>query len=88
MIDDPRDFVSRSEARRLIANLEKFSEVVLDFRDVKSLGQGFADEVFRVFARRHPSLKIVAENAGPAVDAMIRHASSLEGTSSRTQGTS
>lgn len=68
-----RDFVSRSEAKRLIANLEKFSEIVLDFRDVKSVGQGFADEVFRVFARRHPHIKIAIENTSPAVDAMIRH---------------
>jgi DNA-binding MarR family transcriptional regulator/anti-sigma regulatory factor (Ser/Thr protein kinase) len=68
-----RDFVSRSEAKRLVANLEKFSEIVLDFRDVKSVGQGFADEVFRVFARRHPAIKIATENANPAIDAMIRH---------------
>ena len=68
------DYVSRSEARRLVANLEKFSEVVLDFRDVKSVGQGFADEVFRVFARRHPAIRITTENTNPAVDAMIRHA--------------
>jgi len=68
-----REFVSRSEARRLVANLEKFSEIVLDFRDVKSVGQGFADEVFRVFAGRHPATKIIVENASPAVDAMIRH---------------
>jgi hypothetical protein len=68
-----RDFVSRSEAKRLVANLEKFSEIVLDFRDVKSVGQGFADEVFRVFAGRHPATKIIVENASPAVDAMIRH---------------
>jgi len=68
-----RDFVSRSEAKRLVANLEKFSEIVLDFRDVKSVGQGFADEVFRVFARRHPAIKIATENANSAVDAMIRH---------------
>jgi hypothetical protein len=68
-----RDYVSRSEAKRLLANLEKFSEIVLDFRDVKSVGQGFADEVFRVFAQRHPSIKIAVENANPAVDAMIRH---------------
>ena len=68
-----REFVSRSEARRLVANLEKFSEIVLDFRDVKSVGQGFADEVFRVFAGRHPATKIIVENASLAVDAMIRH---------------
>ena len=58
---------------RLVANLEKFSEVVIDFRDVKSVGQGFADEIFRVFARQHPGVKIATDNANPAVDAMIRH---------------
>jgi biotin operon repressor len=72
-----RDYVSRSEAKRLVANLEKFSEIVFDFRDVKSVGQGFADEVFRVFAQRHPAIKIATENANPAVDAMIRHVRSL-----------
>lgn len=69
-----RDYVSRSEARRLLANLEKFSEIVLDFRDVQAVGQGFADEVFRVFARRHPAIVIKTEHTSPAVDAMIRHA--------------
>jgi hypothetical protein len=68
-----RDYVSRSEARRLLANLEKFREIVLDFRDVKSVGQGFADETFRVFANRHPGIRITTEHANPAVDAMIRH---------------
>lgn len=68
-----RDFVSRSEAKRLTANLEKFSEIVVDFRDVISVGQGFADEVFRVFAHRYPAIKITTENTNPAVDAMIRH---------------
>ena len=68
-----RDYVSRSEARRLLANLEKFSEIVLDFRDVKSVGQGFADEVFRVFAHRHPAIKVATENTNPAVAAMLRH---------------
>jgi DNA-binding MarR family transcriptional regulator len=70
-----RDYVSRSEARRLLVNLEKFSEIVLDFQDVQSVGQGFADEVFRVFARRYPSIVIKTENANPVIDAMIRHIS-------------
>jgi DNA-binding transcriptional ArsR family regulator len=68
-----QDYVSRSEARRLLANLEKFRTIVLDFRDVASVGQGFADEVFRVFARRHPAITITTENANPVIDAMIRH---------------
>jgi anti-sigma regulatory factor (Ser/Thr protein kinase) len=66
-------YVSRSEAKRLLANLDKFREVALDFRDVRSIGQGFADEVFRVFRRRHPDTSILAENANPAVAAMLRH---------------
>jgi biotin operon repressor/anti-sigma regulatory factor (Ser/Thr protein kinase) len=74
-----RDYVSRSEARRLVANLEKFSEIVLDFRDVESVGQGFADEVFRVFANRHPAIRITTENTSAPVDAMIRHARSQPG---------
>ena len=69
------DYVSRSEARRLVANLEKFREIVFDFRDVRSVGQGFADEVFRVFANRNPSIALRPENANLAVMAMIRHVS-------------
>jgi DNA-binding transcriptional ArsR family regulator len=69
------DYVSRSEARRLVANLDKFREVVLDFRGVRSVGQGFADEVFRVFAAAHPGVKVLVENASPAVGAMLRHGS-------------
>jgi anti-sigma regulatory factor (Ser/Thr protein kinase) len=71
-----QDYVSRSEARRLLANLEKFSEIVLDFRDVQSVGQGFADAVFRVFARRYPAIVISTENANSVIDAMIRHVAS------------
>lgn len=68
-----RAYVSRSEAKRLLANLEKFSEIVLDFRDVQSIGQGFADEVFRVFAGRHPAIVISTEHTNSVIDAMIRH---------------
>jgi hypothetical protein len=67
------DYVSRSEAKRLLANLEKFREIVLDFRDVQSVGQSFADEVFRVFAGRNPAIAIATANTNPAIDAMIRH---------------
>lgn len=68
------DYVSRSEARRLLHNLEKFSEIELDMRAVHNVGQGFVDEVFRVFASRHPGISIQALNASPPVEAMVRHA--------------
>ena len=70
-----RDYVSRSEARRLMHNLEKFSEVELDMRDVRNVGQGFADEIFRVFASAHPDVEIRATNISKAVGAMLNHIS-------------
>jgi hypothetical protein len=42
-------------------------------RDVTNVGQGFADEIFRVFASAHPGVVIHTVNAGKAVEAMIRH---------------
>jgi len=70
-----QDYLSRSEAKRLLHNLDKFSEIELDMRNVSNVGQGFADEIFRVFASAHSSIIIRATNASQAVDAMLRHAS-------------
>lgn len=69
-----RSYVSRSEAKRLLHKLEKFRVIELDFRGVESIGQGFADEVFRVFRNDHPDSAIVPVNANPAIEAMIKHA--------------
>lgn len=64
-------YVSRSQARRVLAGLEKFRSVTLDFDRVPTIGQAFADEVFRVFRARHPDTKILAVNANDAVQFMI-----------------
>jgi DNA-binding transcriptional ArsR family regulator len=68
------EFVSRSEARRLLAGLERFREVVFDFARVVAIGQGFADEVFRVWRAAHPAIVISVENANDDVAFMIRRA--------------
>jgi biotin operon repressor/anti-sigma regulatory factor (Ser/Thr protein kinase) len=68
-----RDYVTRSEAKRLVFRLEQFSEVTLDFSGVTSIGQGFADEIFRVFAAAHPGVVLKRLNVPPAIDAVIRH---------------
>jgi anti-sigma regulatory factor (Ser/Thr protein kinase) len=65
------NLVSRSQARRLLARLDLFEEVVLDFEGVRSIGQAFADEVFRVFGREHPAIKLSWSGAGPDVEKMI-----------------
>jgi len=66
--------ISRSQARRLLSRFEKFKTVVLDFTNVDIIGQGFADEIFRVFTREHPNLSIRSINANKEVNKMIQHA--------------
>ncbi len=67
------EYMSRAEGRRLLHNLHKSQEIMLDFESVNYIGQGFADEVFRVFKNQYPEISIEVTNANNAVDAMIRH---------------
>jgi anti-sigma regulatory factor (Ser/Thr protein kinase) len=66
--------VSRSQARRILARFEWFKEVFLDFSAVESIGQAFADEIFRVYATGHPEMKLTAVNANEQVTRMIGRA--------------
>lgn len=66
------DFVSRSEAKRVGAELEAFDEVEIDFTAVDQVGQGFVDELFRVWQRAHPGTRLVPVNANPAIGALIQ----------------
>lgn len=67
-------FVSRSEAKRLLAGLERFREVILDFAGVEGVGQGFADEVFRVWVREHSETLVRAEHMTVPVTFMVERA--------------
>jgi len=66
--------VSRSQAKRLLARFEHFSEVMLDFQGVTTIGQAFADEIFRVYANGHKNTSIRWLNGTPEVDKMIYRA--------------
>ena len=68
-------FVSRSEAKRVASRLEDFEVVEVDFSAVEQVGQGFVDELFRVWANAHPNTRLIPVNANPAVLAMIAFAS-------------
>jgi len=63
--------VSRSQARRILSGLEKFKKIVLDFDRVPSVGQAFADEIFRVFQNSHPKISITPINMNESVRFMI-----------------
>lgn len=72
-------FVSRSEARRLLAGLERFSEVELDFDGVAEVGQGFVDEVFRVWPADHPGTRLVPIRMAPMVESMVHRSGEFGG---------
>lgn len=67
--------VARSQARRICHRLDEFKEVVLDFEGVEVMGQGFADEIFRVYASEHPQVILQPVNMCPDVERMVRHVS-------------
>jgi anti-sigma regulatory factor (Ser/Thr protein kinase) len=69
-----RVLVSRSEARRLISRLTDFRRVTLDFSGVDVVGQGFCDEVFRVFARAHPDVTLDPVGMNDTVAFMVARA--------------
>lgn len=64
--------VSRSQAKRLTMRFERFQTVVLDFAGVEEIGQGFADEVFRVFQQAHPATALLPIHMTPAVENMFK----------------
>ncbi|TSC84228.1 MAG: regulatory protein ArsR [Parcubacteria group bacterium Gr01-1014_13] len=67
-------FISRSQARRLLAGLNEFKEIVLDFDRVEMVGQGFVDEIFRAYQNSHPDKKITYINTNSEVEFMIKRA--------------
>jgi len=64
-------YISRSQARRVLVGLDKFRRIILDFDKVPTVGQAFADEIFRVFQSRHPEIEIAPVNMNDAVKFMV-----------------
>ncbi|HUT61592.1 MAG TPA: DUF4325 domain-containing protein [Phycisphaerae bacterium] len=76
------NLISRSQARRLLSRFNRFREVLLDFNNVDMIGQAFADEIFRVFARDNPQVKLLHIRANDTVEKMIRHVLAASGDGS------
>lgn len=66
--------ISRSQAKRILARVDLFRTVVFDFSQVDSIGQAFADEIFRVFALAHPQIELQFIRANADVGKMIARA--------------
>lgn len=65
--------VSRSQAKRVCSRLECFKEVELDFDGLDWIGQGFAHQLFVVFAKNHPDIKLNPVNMCDEVVRMYNH---------------
>lgn len=66
LYQDPR-------AKRLYNRFDKFQEIELDFSGIEEIGQGFAHELFVVFTREHPNVKLIPLNISKEVEKMINH---------------
>jgi anti-sigma regulatory factor (Ser/Thr protein kinase) len=64
-------FVSRTEAKRIAAHLEDFGTVELDFQGIESVGQGFVDELFRVWQNDQPQTRLVPIRANSSIISLI-----------------
>jgi anti-sigma regulatory factor (Ser/Thr protein kinase) len=66
--------ISRSQAKRLLARFDKFREIILNFEGVDTIGQAFADEIFRVFQQKHPDIHLIPISTNANVQLMINRA--------------
>jgi anti-sigma regulatory factor (Ser/Thr protein kinase) len=71
LIADQDALLSRADARRASLRLAQFARAELDFAGVAHIGHGFADELFRVYAREHPGVELLPVATSPQVTAMI-----------------
>ena len=69
--------VSRSQAKRLLDRVDRFKTVLIDFNEVTSIGQAFADEIFRVFRNNHPGIDLYAINANGDIQDMVNRAQAV-----------
>jgi anti-sigma regulatory factor (Ser/Thr protein kinase) len=73
MLRKGESLMSRSQAKRLMNRFDRFREVVLDFSGVDFIGQGFADEIFRVFVSVNPGTRLIPVHCAEIVEKMIAH---------------
>ena len=58
---------------RVCNRLEKFKEIIIDFDGVQWMGQGFAHQIFVIFAREHPDIQLIPINMNEEITKMFVH---------------
>ena len=67
-------WISRSQAKKLLIGLEKYKKIIFDFSGVDLIGQGFADEIFRVYQNTHPNMILEPINMNDTVAILVNDA--------------
>lgn len=70
------NLISRSQAKRLLTRFDRFKEIILDFKGVDTIGQAFADEIFRVFQKQNQQIHLTPTNTNEQIEKMISRARS------------
>ncbi|MGN1273184.1 MAG: STAS-like domain-containing protein [Thermoguttaceae bacterium] len=70
--------IARSQARRFAFNFADKKEVVLDFEGITELCQPFAHEIFKVYRKNHPDVRLITRNTTPEMDRLIQRLMSEE----------
>lgn len=65
--------VSRSQAKRVCNRLDNFKEVIVDFDGISWMGQGFAHQLFVVYANSHTDIVITPVNMNEDITKMYNH---------------
>lgn len=69
-------WISRSQAKKVLSGLEKYKKIIFDFKGLDLIGQGFADEIFRVFQNAHPDIVLEPINMTDTIAILINDARS------------
>ncbi len=72
LIGEGESLMSRSQAKKLLTEIVPIGNVILDFSKIPMVGQGFVDEVFRVYPSKNPNIKIQYVNANEDVTFMLK----------------
>ena len=59
--------------KEILKAVNNQEEVTLDFSGIDSIGQAFADEIFRVYVNAHPEITLTYRNANQSIKNMISH---------------
>ena len=69
-----RKLIARSQAKRFLSGLDKFKEITFDYDGIDIIGQGFADQIYRVFYKENPGIILHDINTNKEIDFMIQRA--------------